>query len=76
MSDTLARDLTDLEERLRSLITIVQRAQHGSLPELRRLKAHVLGGNHCNSFLFIDVTPSIHDAINDAVCGVNHEKVS
>lgn len=76
MSDILHRDLADLDERLRSLLTIVGRAQHGSLHELRRLKTHVLGGSHCAAFLFIDLTPAVHRAIDDAVCGVNHEKVS
>lgn len=75
MSDILHRDLNDLDERLRSLLTIVGRAQHGSLHELRRLKTHVLGGSHCAAFLFIDLTPAVHNAINDAVCGVNHDRV-
>lgn len=76
MNDTLHRDLNDLDERLRSLLTIVGRAQHGSIHELRRLKTHMLGGSHCAAFLFIDLTPAVHNAINDAVCGLDHQRVS
>lgn len=76
MSDILHRDLADLDERLRSILNIVNRAQHGSLHELRRLKTHVLGGSHCAAFLFIDLTPTIHTAINEAVCGVDHKRIA
>lgn len=76
MTDVLARDLLDLEERLRSLLFIVQKAQHGSLTELRRLRSSVLGGRHCQSFLFVDVSPAIDTAIKEAVLGVEVQQAT
>lgn len=69
MTDKVAEALSDLENRLVSILAAVRRAQHGSIHALRELDRCTVYGGVCDPFLFAPVAHSLADAIREQALG-------